>query len=117
MVAFNFHHEFVIPILLGSKVQTIRKTRRCKVGDAMQLFTGQRTKNCLKFAERICSVVDYVHLERNSLTLGNCSKHPRDWDKFAELDGFDNYEDMLDFFVRQYGSSEFVGSVHRWVPA
>jgi hypothetical protein len=43
MVAFNFATEFAGPVERREKKQTIRQTRRAKPGDAIQLYTGQRT--------------------------------------------------------------------------
>ncbi|MET0154781.1 MAG: hypothetical protein ABW189_01575 [Rickettsiales bacterium] len=54
MTAFNFKPRFVADILAGRKISTIRKTRRCGVGERMQFFTGQRTKACVKIAEAEC---------------------------------------------------------------
>ncbi len=117
MVAFNFKPEFADAIRAGAKVQTIRQTRRCAVGNTMHLFTGQRTRQCVKLAERPCVVVDCVHLTPDGITLGNVKKHPRCWDEFAALDGFSSYEALLAFFVKQYGSDRFTGTVHRWAAA
>ena len=50
MVAFNFKKGFVPDITHGIKCSTIRQTKRCNVGDVMQLYTGQRTKHCQKIA-------------------------------------------------------------------
>ena len=114
MVAFNFRPEFVEQIETGSKVQTIRATKRCEPGDRMQLYTGQRTRQCRMIAEKVCSVTDYVHLAPDGITLGNVTKHPPTWDEFARLDGFADYGQMLTWFQRQYGSAHFIGTVHRW---
>ncbi len=114
MPSFNFKPEFVAPILAGTKVQTIRKTARCKTGDTMHLFTGLRTAACQKLAERLCVVVDYVHLSPDGLTVGDNRKHPRDISEFARLDGFTDFDDMLRWFRTQYGEYHFIGYVHRW---
>ena len=114
MVAFNFHPEFVGAIQRETKVQTIRVRRRCAPGDVMHLFTGMRTKSCVRLADRTCEVVDYVHLAPGGLTFGNTAKHPRDIDEFAQLDGFPTFEAMLAWLQRAHGTEHILGTVHRW---
>lgn len=114
MPSFNFKPTFIEPICAGTKLQTIRKTRRCGPGAVMHLYTGLRTKQCVKLAQHPCIVSDYVHLAPDGLTVGNIMKHPRDTDEFAQLDGFRTYDEMHAWFVQQYGSDHFYGFVHRW---
>lgn len=117
MVAFNFAAEFAVPVERREKTQTIRQTRRAKVGDRIQLYTGQRTANCRKLSEAdpLCTCVDYVAIRPNSLTVGDVRKHPRDMDEFARLDGFPSYEAMHRWFADRYGTDHFVGYLTRWV--
>lgn len=114
MVAFNFSPEFAEAVASGEKRQTIRQTRRAKPGDALQLYTGQRTKACRKLRDAICESVDYVAIRPDYLTVGDKRKHPADIDEFARLDGFENYRAMVSWFERKYGSPYFIGYVHRW---
>ena len=115
MVAFNFSPEFAGAVTSGAKVQTIRKTRRGKPGDAVQLYTGQRTKKCRKLRpDTTLCYVDYVHIAPDGLTFGNKEKHPGNADAFAKRDGFKDFSDMLAWFQKKYGASHFVGYVHRW---
>ena len=115
MVAFNFQPEFVPLIVSGIKCQTIRKRARAKVGDRLQLYTGQRTKACRKLIEPdpICTLVDYVGIRPEYLTLGNVKQHAGDADAFAVRDGFEGYDDMVMWFA-EYGSTYFQGYVHCW---
>ena len=50
MVAYNFKPQFVPLIETGAKQQTIRSPRKrhTQPGEAMQLYTGMRTKACRK---------------------------------------------------------------------
>lgn len=116
MVAFNFQQQFAAPIQSREKCQTIRQTRRAKVGDSIQLYTGMRTKNCRKLVEEdpICVCVDYVAIRPGYLTVGDVNKHPRDIDEFARLDGFASYAAMHRWFAERYGTDHFVGYLHRW---
>lgn len=116
MVAFNFATEFAGPVERREKLQTIRQTRRAKVGDRIQLYTGQRTADCRKLSDvdPICTLVTYVAIRPDYLTVGNTDDHPRDRDEFARLDGFKDYADMYRWFLERYGWTEFVGYLHRW---
>lgn len=116
MVAFSFSDRFVSLVESGLKTQTIRQTRRAKIGDAIQLYTGLRTKACRKLTpvDPICTYVGYVAIRPDYLTVGDTSKHPRDRDEFAALDGFKDYADMLAWFQDRYGQPSFIGYLHRW---
>lgn len=118
MVAFNFQSQFVPLIVSGIKRQTIRQEARAKPGDLFQLYTGQRTKACRKLIEPdpICTLVDYVVIRPEYLTLGNTKKHAGDADAFAVRDGFEGYDDMVMWFADTYGSPYFQGYVHVWAP-
>lgn len=41
MVAINFMSQFAPMIESGTKIHTLRDKARCKVGDTLQLYTGQ----------------------------------------------------------------------------
>lgn len=116
MVALNFSPQFVPLIEARIKRQTIRQTIRARVGDSLQLYTGQRTKECRKLVEPdpICSLVDYVSIRPDYLTLGNKVKHEGDADDFARRDGFTDYADMVKWFQDRYGKPYFQGYVHGW---
>jgi len=114
MVAFNFSPEFADAVERGDKVQTVRKTKRAKPGDMLQLYTGQRTKACRKLREAECLYVDYVHIAPEGLTVGDTDKHHGNADAFARRDGFKDYAAMLAWFKAKYGADHFVGYVHRW---
>jgi hypothetical protein len=116
MVAFNFKPQFADLVASGEKTQTIRETRRAKKGDRLQLYTGQRTKACRKLVDPdpVCTLVDYVGIRPDYLTLGNTALHPGDADAFARRDGFSDYGDMVRWFKKTYGSPYFQGYVHVW---
>lgn len=118
MVAFNFSPEFADDVESGRKCQTIRRTKRGKVGDPVQTYTGQRTKRCrrLRKDEPRLETVDYIHIAPDGITLGNKVLHPGNVDDFARADGFRNYAAMHAWFKARYGSDHFVGYLHRWSP-
>lgn len=116
MVAFNFKPQFADKVASGEKCQTIRQTKRAKKGDRLQLYTGQRTRACRKLVnpDPVCTVVDYVGIRPDYLTLGNTKLHPGDADDFARRDGFASYDELVVWFHEMYGSPYFYGYVHVW---
>jgi len=116
MVAFSFKAQFAEMVAAGKKTQTIRQTARAKPGDRLQLYTGMRTKKCRKLVDPdpVCTLVDYVGIRPDYLTLGNAKKHAGDADDFARRDGFTDYNDMVKWFAETYGSPYFQGYVHVW---
>lgn len=121
MVAFNFKPDFVTLIECGIKVQTIRGGLRCGPGDKMQLFTGQRTKQCQRIGEAVCVESFPVMFRDTSFHTGRNQKVlqvscPDELQKFAEADGFQNW-DQCEAFFRDHYEFPFTGFVHRWDPA
>ncbi len=116
MVAFNFSPEHAPKVASGDKTQTIRSKARGRFGDLAQLYTGQRTKNCIKLVdpEPTLILVDYVAIRPDYLTFGNKAKHPSDIDECARMDGFENYAAMVAWFQEKYRCHSYVGFLHRW---
>ena len=123
MVAYNFQPEFASDVEYGIKTQTIRQKARCKAGDHLQLYTGQRTKDCRKLADAICTRVLPIKicdiemfLDGRRLYAGYALRDEfddRDCD-FARKDGFDDYIAMVDWFREKYGPLPFEGFVIYW---
>lgn len=67
MVAYSFHRRFVPLIQSGIKRHTIRphRKRHARPGEAVQLYTGMRTKACQKIlaADPVCGRVDEVRMD------------------------------------------------------
>jgi hypothetical protein len=70
MVAYNFKPQFAPLVEAGTKLQTIRAERRSRhaaPGEAIQLYTGMRTKACRKLLtpDPICQSVEplLIHYE------------------------------------------------------
>ncbi|MFK5597639.1 hypothetical protein ACFZ8E_11600 [Methylobacterium sp. HMF5984] len=56
MVAYSFKARFAAPILAGTKAQTIPaertgRSRHARPGEQLQLFSGMRTKHCLRLGD------------------------------------------------------------------
>ena len=116
MVAINFSAQFAGPVERGEKLQTIRQKARCRPGDALQLYTGQRTKACRKLVtpDPICTVVTYVHLSADDVVLGSTKHAPRGFDEFAKADGFESYDAMWKWFAKRYDVDHFIGRLIKW---
>lgn len=117
MVAYNFQKQFVDLIERGIKTQTIRQTARAKPGDALQLYVDQRTKNCKKITDAVCTATYPVkiHKDRVEFMTGQCHslRDPDDLARFAKADGFFFWSDLTLFFEVNY-QLPFSGHVIEW---
>ena len=116
MVAFNFQERFADKVASGEKPSTIRSTMRCKIGDSIQLYTGQRTKECRKLGEGVCVGVAEITIGLADGTpwaisgrIGEVFHHSR----LSQQEGFKNEMEMVDFFRQRYGLP-FTGYLHAW---
>jgi hypothetical protein len=118
MVAISFKKRYAEKVESGTKLITIRKTKRVKAGDKLQLYTGMRTKGCRKLRDAVCVAVDSVSITPAGPFFGQPGWWPKDKNVFAERDGFQTYADMYDFFKIEYGFDEddyiFNGYVIMW---
>lgn len=120
MVAINFKKEFVGAILAGDKAQTIRQKARCKVGDTLQLYTGQRTKYCQKISDAICTEVTPIEIHDVMIKVNGQVLQFEEMAKFVHADGFKhkrtdalNMNEFFSFFESHY-SLPFIGYVIKW---
>lgn len=131
MVAFNFQKRFAPDVEDGTKLQTIRATRKdgkspCKIGDALQLYTGMRTKSCRKLNDAVCTAVRAVRIEdrpfgglyMDNYKLqpggGNQYPNPKEFDNdFARADGFEDFMSMYFWFQNTHGLP-FEGYLIKW---
>ena len=98
MTAINFMPQFEKPILDGTKIHTLRNTARAKVGDKLQLYTGQRTKACRLIKEVVCTATIRVKFEIDCFNMFPWILDREGLEIFARNDGFDDYSKMLDWF-------------------
>ena len=87
MVAYNFQPEFVAPIQSGVKTQTIRRSARCKTGDELQLFTGQRTKACRQIGTATCAICEPITIADDYISVGMFRLPSGDAAHMAKIDG------------------------------
>lgn len=127
MAAYSFQRQFIEPIELGTKVQTIRavgKRRHAKVGGPLQLYFGMRTAHCRKIIpDPVCSRFDRVRLNLGLRTVvigpdgGPLLTSAGDLDRFAVLDGFENWPALDDFWGRFHPDDRFFdGVMPGWGP-
>lgn len=143
MVAYGFKKFFAPQIEDGSKTHTIRGHRRrhAHVGEPVQLFTGLRTRHCVKIiADPVCiDVVPIVIMSSDLLSAGIAyieidgrPLHRDEIEPFAISDGFDPArlaglapasligetarETMGRFWRYENPGSRFEGVIIRWRP-
>ncbi|OWU77625.1 ASCH domain-containing protein [Marinibacterium profundimaris] len=116
MVAYNFQAQFAPDVESGRKRQTIRrdgKRRHARPGEAVQLYTGMRTKGCRQLGTGICTTSTYCAIREDGITLGN---HPKvNIAEFARADGFRDFDHMKQWFRETHGLP-FTGRLIAWEP-
>jgi hypothetical protein len=112
MVAYSFQKRFIKPIEDGSKRQTIRgkgKRRHANVGDQLQLYFAQRTQHCRKIIDDVPCLgqsVCVLTLEHGEITGAEVDGQKlTDLDAFAVADGFEDIDDMSQFW-REHNKAE-----------
>lgn len=123
MVAYSFQKRFAPLIVDGSKRQTIRahRKRHARPGEALQLFTGMRTKYCKKIiSDPVCAAVEDITLfvptgfEPEHIISDGVRSYVTP--EFAIADGFEDIHDFTRFWHTNHGPGEFHGVVIRWTP-
>lgn len=132
MVAYSFKAQFAGPIIDGTKCQTIRANRKrhARVGEAIQLYAGMRTKHCRKLLEinPICTHVETVQLEIGddpadplfSVSIDGRRLCDVEIEEVALMDGFtaDDVQDatqrMGQFWLSVHGAGIFDGVLISW---
>lgn len=120
MVSINFFELFGPDIASGKKTQTIRNKTRCKIGGAVQLFTGQRTKNCVRLGEGVCTSVEPIEIHEAMIKLNGEVLGINEMIELVEADGFNafsqsskNLAEFFEFFETKY-EIPFHGFLIKW---
>lgn len=135
MVAYSFKPQFAEPIVTLKKRQTVRanRNRHARPGEAIQLYTGMRTKHCRKLLDRdpICLDVRPIRLILDtrhpdiitSLWIDGAYLDAAEMEAFAVADGFgaglaDGWalRRMGQFWRQEHEWANFSGVVIRWEP-
>ena len=132
MTAYSFKARFAEPIIAGTKGGTIRAPRNgrptgiprpgghARPGEMLQLYTGMRTQQCRRIADKRCLAVAPILLFFGGLPEiivgpredGLRYRSAESLDCFARFDGFDNFDQMAGF----WDSDAFNGWHIRWLP-
>jgi hypothetical protein len=116
MPAFNFQARFATMVARGSKRQTIRLIgkRRVDVGQRFVAYQGMRTKAAEKLCEGVITAVTPVLIARESVRVqGELIADLPNLDKFAQRDGFEDWEDLKLWFV-SFHLLPFHGILIQW---
>jgi len=129
MPALNFKAQFAEMVADGRKRQTIRAMRKhpIKVGDKLFLYTGMRTRRCIKLGETECiealpievrvdcqkgqyrAVVEFVGMKPLFFMPA------KGVEEMARADGFKDQKEMAKFFYETHGRVTR-GQLIRWKP-
>ena len=120
MPAYDFKKQFAALVSSGQKRQTIRATgkrRHARPSEALQLYTGMRTKACRKLVtpDPVCrEVLPITMCECNCIVLINIDgKLIDDAEALAVADGFRSLGEFLQFFRKTHGLP-FQGVLIKW---
>jgi hypothetical protein len=121
MPAYNFQRRFVPAIRTGIKRSTIRRRRKdgrdAKVGQTLYLFTGMRTKQCLRLLETRCERVRPINIIQRAygyrIRLRGEHLNLPQVRELALHEGFDSISDMTDWFKKHHGNN-FSGLLIEW---
>lgn len=110
MVAYSFQPMFVEPTWSGRKKHTIRNERggrgHVRPSERIHHYTGMRTKSCKLFALSICDKVLPIRMrfeEFEVVTIGVETMIKASMlDRFAQSDGFDNWEALRGFWRKHH---------------
>ena len=120
MPALNFQKQFASKVESGEKRQTIRRVRKrpIKIGDRLQLYTGQRTKRCELLMTATCLSCSPVLINEHSVAVEKdgtvefwTEGMAAEW--FASQHGFQSWPDMREWFDERYGLP-FEGLLITW---
>ncbi|MFQ4134782.1 ASCH domain-containing protein [Nodosilinea sp. PGN35] len=115
MVAYNFKPRFAALVESGAKTQTIRamgKRRHASAGDALQLYTGMRTKQCRLLLNATC-----LSTQKIEITFGGAVYIDDEWlhpclvGPLAVADGFKGEDEFYEFFIKK---AAFQGVLIKW---
>lgn len=124
MVAYNFQKPFIEAIERGDKTHTIRKPGKrahAQPGQTLQLYYAQRTKQCRKIMDAVCSgcyvvniAVAKERLSWISLLISGNTHSIENLELFATDDGFESLEAMHAFWLDFHGPGLFEGFLIDW---
>lgn len=118
----GFKPQFREKILNGTKIHTIREDapRRWGKGKVIHFATGVRTKQYECFMQGWCTGVQEIFMtyERGlEISIGDRFIYRQEQEMLAKNDGFDSYEEFVDWFHKVIMASPklcFSGVIIHW---
>jgi len=117
MGLYNFNARFVPFILSGKKTHTIRARRTYpdKRGETLHLYTGLRTKGAKLLLRVTCSRVEEITISaEGAVTIAGETLSESERETLAKRDGFENFEEMLQFWKEPTNRLPFCGHIIHW---
>jgi hypothetical protein len=120
----NFQSSFAPLVESGQKPHTIRARRTDGrdplPGDMLHLYTGLRTKTARLLRREPCQYAIEVTIQPSAgnvhhILLGGKPMEQHEIDALAEVDGFKNATDFVQYFGKTYGLP-FTGLLIGWEP-
>ena len=119
MPVLMFQEQFAEKVLNGTKRRTIRPRRKrpIKIGDQLSLrkWSGKPYGSPqIILREAVCLGSSDVLIERNSVLLGGLQLlQGTVCDRFAQADGFKDFDEMIEWFTRTH-TLPFNGTLITW---
>jgi hypothetical protein len=115
MAILGFKKQFVQPIRKRTKDQTIRRYRKYPIMtfEHLYLYTGLRNRyvKAEKIGEAQCRGTYPITITRNSVVIQGLFPIrltlPKDLDDFARRDGFNSWQELVDFWLEAHGPKCF----------
>lgn len=120
MPSYSFKRQFVLPILSGRKIQTMRNPRKreTRVGETLSLFHGPRFKpERIGWATAASVYRVTLLLDKGGVRLPYCADIRSEFDlnNFAWQDGFDSWDELRAFWRETHGDlPDWSGILIRW---
>lgn len=122
MPLYEYTPEFAALVSAGTKRQTIRK-KRCPRPKPGQLAFNYRVGQASRRDHLGSPIITEVHnllIDRSGVLVFNAFEFiamvitdRHDLDQFAQDDGFDNWDTLLDW-IKNYGGLPFEGDLIKW---
>ncbi|MCA1972097.1 MAG: hypothetical protein LDL44_04610 [Caenispirillum sp.] len=108
MVAYNFQARFAAAVEAGEKAITIRtigQRRHARIGERLQLYTGQRTSACRKLLDPdpVVTGVQSITFHGGGRVWVDTWLTAAELEALARLDGFPAATDFLAFHEQPEG--------------
>lgn len=111
-ISFSIFRE---QILSGAKRQTIRAVRKNPIreGETLYMWWKQRSPQREKLGEATCTKVAPITITELGASCEDIGVRYHCLDLFAQADGFDDWDEMRDFFENAHGLP-FDGVLIQW---